>query len=133
MLWITLDTIVLPLCPVPRKVTVEGPFWIFPTPEGKSLNDHVSKERFDGNLFALKLPSIDTIVEDIIDTNDDPVLFKVDVMRVFRNLLWTQPTPLSLALKWITSTFWISVWLGPWHGFVSINLRCSSLSDEGSG
>ena len=55
-------------------------------PRGKSLNDQVSKDRFDGSLFALKLPSIDTVVQDIIGTQNDPVLFKVDVARAFRNL-----------------------------------------------
>ena len=66
-------------------------------PKGNSLNDHISKVLFDGILFAL--PSIDAIVEDIINTDNDPLLFKVDVARAFRNLPVDPATPLSLDFK----------------------------------
>ena len=54
-------------------------------PKGMSLNDFVNRSSFDGNAFALKLASIDNIMEDIRNT-EDPMLFKVDVSRAFRNL-----------------------------------------------
>ena len=68
-------------------------------PKGSSLNDHVSKDRFDGNLFALKLPSIDSFTQEIINTDNDPVLFKVDVARAFRNLPVDPADCLKFGLK----------------------------------
>ena len=55
-------------------------------PKGRSLNDHVYKDLFAGNLFALKLPFIDGITQEIINTENDSVLFKVHIARAFRNL-----------------------------------------------
>ena len=72
-------------------------------PKGNSLNDHVSKERFDGTLFALKLPYIDAITQDIINIVNDPVLFKVDVARAFRNLPVDPANSLRFGLKEIIS------------------------------
>ena len=57
----------------------------FSYPYGSSVNDQVNKFEFDGRRFTLKFPSVDDIVEDILNT-DDPVIFKVDVARAFRNL-----------------------------------------------
>ena len=54
-------------------------------PKGQSLNDVVDKLNFDGRPFALKFPSVDDIVECILQT-DDPLIFKTDVARAFRNL-----------------------------------------------
>ena len=53
-------------------------------PKGMSLNDSVDRFSFDGNAFALKLTSVDNIIGDIRNT-EDPMLFKVDVARGFRN------------------------------------------------
>ena len=50
-------------------------------PKSNSLNDHVTKDLFDGTVFTLKLPSIDGITHDIINTENHTVLFKVDVAR----------------------------------------------------
>ena len=54
-------------------------------PYGASVNDSVSKSHFDGRRFTLKFPLIVDIVQDIHET-EDPVIFKVDVVRAFRNL-----------------------------------------------
>ena len=92
-------------------------------PKGKSLNDHVSKERFDGNLFALKLSSIDIVVQDIIDTENDPVLFKVDVARAFRNLPVDPADSLKFGLK-VNIQYFLdkSVDFGWVHGTASYQL-----------
>ena len=44
-------------------------------PQGKALNDQITKGIFDGTRLVLKLPSID----DIVKIGEDPVMFKVDV------------------------------------------------------
>ena len=44
------------------------------------------KDAFDGTQFTLRFPTIDDIADDIIACRDDPVLFKIDVTRAFRDL-----------------------------------------------
>ena len=51
-------------------------------PYGFSVNDQVNKFKFDGRCFTLNFPSVDDIVQDIIDT-DDHVIFKIDVVPAF--------------------------------------------------
>ena len=55
-------------------------------PQGKSVNDFVDKESFDGSKFALKLPTIDDIVSEIENLGNEALLAKIDVARAFRNL-----------------------------------------------
>ena len=62
-------------------------------PRGASLNDHVDRNRFDNRNFALKLTCIDDIVS-------DPVLFKVDVARAFRNLRVDPADCIKFGIKW---------------------------------
>ena len=69
-------------------------------PQGNALNDHVTKDYFDGTRFVLKLPSIDDIVNNIISTGKTPVMFKVDVTRAFRNLPIDPVDALKLGIKW---------------------------------
>ena len=92
-------------------------------PKGASLNDHVSKDRFDGNLFALKLPSIDPFTQEIINTDNDPVLFKVDVARAFRNLPVDPADCLKFGLK-VNNKFFLDklVAFGWVHGTSSYQL-----------
>ena len=98
-------------------------------PKGNSLNDHVSKDRFDGNLFALKLPSIDTFTQEIINTEDDPVLFKVDVARAFRNLPVDPADSLKFGLKVNNKFFWDkSVAFGWVHGTSSYQLISDAIA-----
>ena len=63
-----------------------------------SLNDSVDRFSYDGNAFALKLTSIDNIIEDIRNT-DDPMLFKVDVAHAFRNLHVDPADCIKLGIK----------------------------------
>ena len=66
--------------------------------KGMSLNDSVNRFSYDGNAFALKLTSIDNIIEDIKNT-DDPMLFKVDVARAFGNLRVDPADCIKLGIK----------------------------------
>ena len=98
-------------------------------PKGNSLNDHVSKDRFDGNLFALKLPSIDTFTQEIINTDDDPVLFKVDIARAFRNLPVDPADSFKLGLE-VNNEFFLdkSVAFGWVHGTSSYQLISDAIA-----
>ena len=64
------------------------------------MNDHVEKNAFDSVPFTLKFPSVDNITQDIKDTLEDTVLFKVDVARAFRNLRVDPADALKLSIKW---------------------------------
>ena len=55
-------------------------------PKGNAVNDFVDKDVFADTQFTLRFPTIDDIAEDIITYRDDPVLFKIDAARAFRNL-----------------------------------------------
>ena len=74
-------------------MTKEGLFLIYHT-LGASVNDNVTRDKFDGALFALKLPTIDTIVDEIRQC-EDPVIIKVVIARIFRNLRLTLQMDLS--------------------------------------
>ena len=69
-------------------------------PQGCSVNDFVDRDKFDGSEFALKLPTIENIAEDIRNTHDDPVMIKVDVARAFRNLRVDPADSLKFGIKW---------------------------------
>ena len=55
-------------------------------PHDNSLNEKVLRDRFDGQKFTLKFPSVDDIVDRIVSfKGQDPVLYKIDVAQA----LWT--------------------------------------------
>ena len=74
-----------PLMTHPKDVDKRRVILDLSYPGGASLYDHVDRDKFDQKHFALKLTCIDDIVRDIANASD-PVLFKVDVARAFRNL-----------------------------------------------
>ena len=55
-------------------------------PEGNSVNSNVLKEVYDGYSFRLSYPSVDDIVGHIANSNDNLLLYKLDISRAFRNL-----------------------------------------------
>ena len=56
-------------------------------PCGNSVNDEVNRFEFDSRPFTLRLPVIDDITEAICGSHlQDPVLFKNDIARVYKNL-----------------------------------------------
>ena len=67
-------------------------------PYGGSVNDQVSKLHFDNRRFTLKFPSIDHIVDKILNT-EDPLIYKIDVARAFRNLR-VDPVDLKFGIYW---------------------------------
>ena len=97
-------------------------------PRGASLNDHVDRDKFDHKDFALKLTCIDDIVKNIVNTSD-PVLFKVDVARAFRNLHVDPADCIKLGIKWQGSYFIDgSVTFGCVHGTVAFQICSESIA-----
>ena len=68
-------------------------------PKGASFNDNVDKANFDNRSFSLKLVTVDDIVQEILAL-DDPLIFKIDVSRAFRNLRVDPVDVLKLAIVW---------------------------------
>ena len=69
------------------------------------MNPHVDKNSFDEYPFTLKFPTVDHIARDILECTQDPVLFKVDVARAFRNLRMDPADSLKLGIKWKDAFF----------------------------
>ena len=115
----------LPLMSCPKDEDCSRVIMDLSFPQGNALNDHVTKEHFDSTRFALKLPSIDGIVNDIISTGEDPVMFKVDVARAFRTLT---VDALKLGIKW-NNKFYLdkSVAFGWISGTASFQLLSDSI------
>ena len=55
-------------------------------PEGNSVNNKILKEVYDGYNFRLSYPSVDDIVNDIANSYDNLLLYKLDISCAFRNL-----------------------------------------------
>ena len=68
-------------------------------PSSQSLNDQVTREMFDNRPFTLKFPKIEDIVDQILITKD-PMLFKIDVARAFRNLRADPVDAVKLGICW---------------------------------
>ena len=98
-------------------------------PHGNSVNSHVDKALFDGSPFTLKFPTVDDIASDIIECTDDPVLFKVDVARAFRNLRVDPADSLQLGIKW-QNNFYIDVGIafGWTHGSASFQILSDAIA-----
>ena len=74
-------------------------------PQGKSVNDHVDRDFFDGSKFALKLPTIDNIVSVIEEIGEAALIAKIDVARAFRNLRVDPSDALKFGIKWDNKYF----------------------------
>ena len=79
-------------------------------PQGRSLNDNVDKARFYNRHFSLKLVSVDDIVQESLAFNN-PLIFKIDVSRAFRNLRVDPVDILKLCIIWHGSLYLDCVWL----------------------
>ena len=60
----------------------------------------MAKNHFDGHEFTLRFPTIDDIVQTILSVENDPVLYKIDVARAFRNLKVDPVDALKLGIQW---------------------------------
>ena len=72
---------------------------------GKSVNDYIDRDSFDGNKFALKLPTIDDIVSAIDKVGEGALIAKIDVARAFRNLRVDPADALKFGIKWDNKYF----------------------------
>ena len=79
-----------PLLTRPKDTTDRRIILNLSYPHGKSVNDLVDRDSFDGNKFALKLPTIDDIVSEINNLGNEVLLVRIDVAHAFRNLRWIQ-------------------------------------------
>ena len=68
-------------------------------PYGASVNNQVSKSHFDNRKFTLRFPGIDHIVQIILET-DDPLMYKIDVARAFRNLRVDPVDVVKFGIHW---------------------------------
>ena len=69
-------------------------------PPGESVKGRIPDNIFDGHMGILKYPTIDHILDAIVDVGKDTLLFKVDLKCAYRNLR-TDPSNLSvLGLQW---------------------------------
>ena len=95
-------------------------------PISKSVNYHVSDTTYCGTNFQLKLPTIDDILEKIVQLNGKCLLFKVDLQRAFRQLR-TDPKDIHFTgLNW-HKKFYIDVAIpfGYRHG----SMACQRVTD----
>ena len=70
-------------------------------PYGNSVNDNVPRDKFEGQKFSLKFPSVDDIVDKIVNLKEqDPVLYKIDMARAFRNIQVDPVDAVKLGIYW---------------------------------
>ena len=91
-------------------------------PYGASVNDQVSKLHFDKRKFTLRFPGIDDIVQKILET-DDPLIYKIDVARAFRNLRVDPVDAVKFGIYW-DNCFYLdqSVTFGWTHGSAAFQM-----------
>ena len=68
-------------------------------PKGKSLNNMVNKEVYDGIAYRLKFPNTDHICE-AIARYEDPYISKIDISGAFRQLRIDPADALKLGITW---------------------------------
>ena len=97
-------------------------------PKGALVNDNVSRDIFDGIPFALRFPTIDHIVDEI-RKYQDPLIFKVDIARAFRNLRVDPGDGLKLGISW-EGKYYIdgSAAFGWAHGSTSFQLLSDAVA-----
>ena len=97
-------------------------------PKGQSLNDHVDKLNFDGRPFTLTFPSVDDIVEHILQITD-PLIFKIGVARAFRNLRVDPVDALKFGLSWCDAWYVnTGIAFGWTHGSVAFQMVPDTIS-----
>ena len=95
-------------------------------PYGTSVNDKADKLNFDCR--HLKFPSIDDVVEYILAT-DDPVIFKIDVARAFRNLCINPVDALKFGISWQDQLYVdLSVPFGWTHGSAAFQMASDAIA-----
>ena len=69
-------------------------------PYGNSVNDNVPRDKFDGQKFSLTFPSVDDIDKIVNLKEQDPVLYKIDMARAFRNIRVDPVDAVKLGIYW---------------------------------
>ena len=97
-------------------------------PYGSSVNDQVSKTHFDSRKFTLRFPAIDDIVQKNLKT-DDPLIYKIDVARAFRNLRVDPVDAVKFGIYW-DNHFYLdqSVAFGWTHGSATFQMVSDTIA-----
>ena len=74
-------------------------------PKGSGVNSRIADNEFDSQPCTLKYPTIDNIVQAIVDTGEDALIFKVDLQRAYRNLRTDPRDLLVLGLEWANQKY----------------------------
>ena len=97
-------------------------------PKGQSLNDHVDKLNFDGRSFTLKFPSVDDVVGHILQI-EDPLIFKIDMARAFRNVRVDPVDALKFGLSWRDALYIDGGVVFGWtHGSAAFQMVANAIS-----
>ena len=64
------------------------------------MNDCIVKDYYDGEPYALKYPSVESIINAVQELGPDILLSKIDVSRAFRNLRVDPGDFGILGIKW---------------------------------
>ena len=88
-----------PLLTRPKDITDRRIILNLSYPHGKSVNDFVDRDSFNGSKFILKLPTIDDIVSELNELGNGALLAKIDVARAFRNLRVDPADALKFGIK----------------------------------
>ena len=98
-------------------------------PKGNSVNDNVDKLRFDGHPFALKLPTIDDIVNEITKDDVEKHLFKIDIARAFPNLRVYPADAFKFGIRWKGQYYLdVSVVFGWIHGSAAFQMLSGAIT-----
>ena len=82
------DTCYSPLNSVPKKDSQERRLILdLSMPQGNAINDGIDKDYCLGTYEKLSLPSVDNLVERIVELGPGCLLFKVDLSRAYRQIL----------------------------------------------
>ena len=76
-----------PLLTRPKDSDKSRVILILSYPKGLSLNKNIDKQKFDGNGFIFKFPTVDNICQEICDNQTEILLSKIDISRAFCNLI----------------------------------------------
>ena len=117
-----------PLLTRPKDVVKRRVIVNLSHPYGRSVNEFVDEFRFDHRPFTLKLISTDDIVKEILSLHD-PMLFKIDVARAFRNLRVDPVDIMKLGMTWRGQYYLSSAVVFGWkHGMANFKLVADAIA-----
>ena len=124
------DVIISPLQSVEKKNSDKGARRIvvdLSFPKGTSVNDGIPKDSYLGEDHKLRLPSVDALIDQVRRYGSGCLIFKVDLARAYRQLLYMCPNDVGLcAFSWRGSLF-IDITFP--FGIRSACLNCQRVAD----